>query len=187
MVTETAEITAAKLTCQDYFDLDAPEGERYELIDGELIKLESPTEAHQGVSIALSSRMHIFTHANGLGLILHAPYDVVLSETDVVQPDILFVSNERARIRTPDNIQGAPDLLVEILLPSSAKRDWRDKFDLYAKRGVKEYWIIDPINPAIWITRLENGARETSGPYIEGDTASSSALAGFSVKVDDIF
>ncbi len=187
MVTETAEITAGKLTCQDYFDLDAPEGVRYELIDGVLIRLESPNRAHQEVSIALSSRMHIFTHTNELGIVLHAPFDVLLSDTDVVQPDILFVSNERAHIQTPDNIQGAPDLLVEILLPSSAKRDWRDKFDLYAKRGVKEYWIIDPINPAIWITRLENGGTATSGPYIEGDTVSSTALAGFSVKVDDIF
>ena len=187
MVTATTEITATKLTCQDYFDLDAPEGARYELIDGVLTMAAAPNEAHQIVIGALGVRMYVFSDDNGLGKVFFSPYDVVLSDTDVVQPDLLFVSNERSYIRTPANIQGAPDLVVEVISPSSERRDWRIKRELYARHGVKEYWLIDPINPAIWITRLENGARETSGPYIEGDTASSSALAGFSVKVDDIF
>ncbi len=187
MVIETAEITAGKLTCQDYFDLDAPEGERYELIDGELIMAAAPNEAHQIVGAELGSLMHIFTKANALGRVIFAPYDVVLSETDVVQPDILFVSNERSYIRTPANIQGAPDLVVEIISPSSERRDWRDKRELYARHGVKEYWLIDPINRIIWLMLLRRGVLEIVGTYGEGDTVSSSALAGFSVKVDDLF
>ena len=178
-------ITTSKLTYQDYLNMDGDE--RYELIDGELIVLPTPNTAHQLTSIALSSAMHIFERANELGMVLHAPYDVILSDTDVVQPDILFVSNERAHIRTPANIRGAPDLVVEILSPSSTSRDWREKFELYSKHGVKEYWIVDPPNRVVWLALLRGGALEIAGTYGIGDTVSSSVLAGFSVKVDDIF
>ena len=178
-------ITATRLTYQDYLSMDGDE--RYELIDGELIMVGAPNEAHQSVSIELGSRMHIFSKANELGRVLLAPYDVLLSDTDVVQPDILFVSNERAHIRTPANIRGAPDLVVEILSLSSARRDWSDKFELYSKHGVKEYWIIDPANRVVWLALFRGGALEIAGTYGIGDTVSSTILAGFSVKVDDIF
>ena len=190
MVTATTEITATaarKLTVQDYFDLDAPDGERYELINGVLIMVGSPNFAHQTVVGALGTRMYAFSEGNDLGDVVFSPFDVVLSDTDVVQPDLLFVSNEREEIITPANVQGAPDLVVEILSPSSSRRDWREKLALYAKYGVKEYWIIDPINRVIWLMLLRRGALEIAGQYGEGDTVSSTALAGFSVKVDDLF
>ena len=190
MVTATEERTATaatKLTVQDYFDLDAPEGERYELINGVLIMVGSPNFAHQRSSVKLVVRMETFADERDLGWVVSAPFDVLLSDTDVVQPDILFVSKERAEIITPANARGAPDLVVEILSPSTSSRDWREKFDLYAKHGVKEYWIIDPINRIIWLMLLRRGVLETAGEYGEGDTVSSTALAGFSVKVDDLF
>ena len=178
-------IAATNLTYQDYLNMDGDE--RYELIDGELILIPSPNQAHQTSSISLGSAMHIFSKANGLGIVLLAPFDVLLSDTDVVQPDILFASNARAHIRTPDNIQGAPDLVVEITSPSSAIRDWREKMDLYAKHGVKEYWIVDPENRIVWLTLPRGGVLKIAGTYGIGDTVSSSVLAGFSVKMDDIF
>ena len=190
MVTATEEITATaarKLTVQDYFDLDAPEGERYELINGVLIMAAAPNEAHQRSSIKLGGRMEMYADERDLGRVYNAPFDVLLSDTDVVQPDILFVSKEREEIITPANVQGAPDLVVEILSPSSSRRDWREKLALYAKHGVKEYWIIDPINRVIWLMLLRRGALEIMGTYGEGATVSSTALAGFSVKVDDLF
>ena len=178
-------IATAKLTYQDYLNMDGDE--RYELIDGELILIPSPNQAHQTSSISLGSAMHFFSKANGLGIVLLAPFDVLLSDTDVVQPDILFVSNARAHIRTPDNMQGAPDLVVEILSPSSASRDWHEKFDLYSEHGVEEYWIVDPANRVVWLTLPQGGVLKVAGTYGVGDTVSSSVLAGFSVKVDDIF
>ena len=178
-------ITATKLTYQDYLNVEGDE--RYELIDGELIMLPSPSAAHQRASIALGSRMFMFAEDRDLGWVLSAPFDVVLSDTDVVQPDLLFVSKEREEIITPDNIRGAPDLVVEILSPSSASRDWSDKLNLYSKHGVKEYWIVDPANRVVWLMLLRGGALEIAGTYGIGDTVSSSVLAGFSVKVDDIF
>ena len=79
-----------------------------------------------------------------LGRLFIAPLDVVLSATNVVQPDLVFISNARMHIITDANIQGAPDLVVEVLSPSTAARDWRTKHDLYAEHGVQEYWIVDP-------------------------------------------
>ena len=178
-------IAAAKLTYQDCLDMDGDE--RYELIDGELILIHSPNQAHQASSIALGSAMHIFSKANGLGIVLHAPFDVLFSDTDVVQPDIMFVSKEREEIITHANIQGAPDLVVEILSPSSVSRDWGAKMALYAEHGVKEYWIVDPMRRVVWLMLLRGGILEVEGTYGVGYTVSSSALAGFSVKVDDIF
>ena len=108
-----------KLTYEDY--AKTPEGERWELINGELIMPPSPKEAHQSSQINLGSRMFLFTQDSGLGKVYFAPFDVVLSDTDTVQPDLLFVSKERLHIITPDNVQGAPDLVAEIRSPSTAR------------------------------------------------------------------
>ena len=100
-------VTATKLTYQDY--LDTPGDERYELLDGELILVASPNRNHQTTSMELGSRMHSFAKENDLGWVFHAPYDVLLTESNVVQPDLLFISKERKHISTPANIQGAPE------------------------------------------------------------------------------
>ena len=178
-------VTTPRLTYQDYANMEGDE--RYELLDGKLILIPSPNTAHQTVSIALGSRMHSFVKEHDLGQVFHAPFDVLFTDTDVVQPDILFVSNEREHIRTPANIQGAPDLIVEILSPSSSRRDWRDKRGLYAEHGVKEYWIVDPANRIVWVLLLRDGALVDQGAYGEGDTVASTTLEGFSVSLDQIF
>ena len=178
-------VTTPRLTYQDYANLEGDE--RYELLDGELILLPSPNTAHQTVSVRIGYRMYSFVEENDMGRFFHAPFDVLFTDTDVVQPDLLFVSNEREDIITPANIQGAPDLIVEILSPSSSRRDWRDKRELYAEHGVKEYWIVDPANHIIWIMVLEDGTLEIAETCTEGDTVTSSTLEGFSVSLDDVF
>ena len=178
-------VTTPKLTYQDYVKLEGDE--RYELLDGELLLVGSPNENHQIASMKIGYRMYSFVEENDLGQVFHAPYDVLFTDTDVVQPDILFVSNEREHIRTPANIQGAPDLIVEILSPSSSRRDWRDKRELYATHGVKEYWIVDPTNRIAWVMLLQDGTLEIEETYTEGDTITSTTLDGFSVSLDEIF
>ena len=178
-------VTTPKLTYQDYANLEGDE--RYELLDGDLILVGSPNEDHQIASLELATQMNIFVKENNLGRVFTAPYDVLFTDTDVAQPDILFVSNEREHIRTPANIQGAPDLIVEILSPSSSRRDWRDKRELYAEHGVREYWIVDPANHIVWIMLLRGGVLEEQGTYGEGDTVTSLTLEGFSFGVDEIF
>ena len=115
------------------------------------------------------------------------PYDVVLDDFNVVQPDILFVSSERARIITEDNIRGAPDLIIEILSPSTARRDRTQKRDLYARREVKEYWQADTDAKSVTVLTLENGVYRIAGIYTEGQTLTSPLLQSFTLNIATIF
>ena len=177
--------TTPRLTYQDYANLESDD--RYELLDGKLILLDSNSRDHQSVSISLMSEMYVFVKENDLGSVYVAPFDVLFTDTDVVQPDILFISREREHILTQANVQGAPDLIVEILSPSSSTRDWRAKRELYASHGVREYWIIDPTNRIVSILLLQDGVLEIDQTHTEDDTATSTVLDGFSVSLDSIF
>ena len=126
-----------------------------------LVALSSPEEFHQRVSILLGAKLFLVHIEHSLGRVYHAPFDVVLSDMDVVQPDLIFVSNERADIITPANIQGAPDLVVEILSPSTAARDKTFKRSLYARHGITEYWMVDLTEKTITVLRL--GERRIRG------------------------
>ena len=174
-----------KLTYRDY--ANTPDDERYELLDGELIRMPSPAEIHQRVSILLGWKLIEFVTATGLGRVYQAPFDVVLSDTDVVQPDLVFISNERAHVLTAANVRGAPDLVVEILSPSSAERDRSVKRALYARRGVKEYWIVDTEARTVAVLLLQDGGFEAAATYGEGNTLTSPTLRGFALPVADLF
>ena len=178
-------VTTPRLTYQDYVNMEGDE--RYELLDGELILVASPNRDHQMASMKIGYRMFSFVEENDLGWVFDAPFDVLFTDTDVAQPDLLFVSKEREVIITHANIQGAPDLIVEILSPSSSRRDWRDKRELYAVHGVREYWIVDPANRIVWVMLLRDGVLEIEETYTEGDAITSSTLEGFSISLDEIF
>ncbi len=174
-----------KFTYADY--LNAPEDKRYELLDGDLVALSSPEELHQSVSIWLGAKLVQFAVENRLGRIYHAPFDVVLSDMDVVQPDLIFVSNERTDIITSANIQGAPDLVVEILSPSTAARDKTFKRSLYARHGIAEYWMVDLTEKTITILRLGERGFEDVDTCGEGETLTSPTLQGFTLNLNGIF
>ena len=174
-----------KFTYEDY--LSTSDDERYELLDCVLIMPPAPNTAHQSVQTELGWRMARFVRERGLGHFFFAPTDVVLSETDVVQPDLLFISGERAGIITPANIQGAPDLIVEIRSDSTAERDETLKRQLYAERGVQEYWLVDPDAATIAVLLLRGDAYAEETVYSMGQTLTSPTLAGFSVNLDEIF
>ena len=122
-----------------------------------------------------------------MGEVFIAPTDVILSQTDVVQPDILFVSKERSYIITDDNIRGAPDLAVEVLSPSTAQRDRTLKRTLYALHGVPEYWQADSDAKNVAVLTLVNGEYKVAGIYGEGQTLVSPLLPGFTLEIDKIF
>ena len=175
----------AKFTYEDY--LNAPEDKRYELLDGELVPIPALGERHQSISILLGSKLVQFASENSLGRVYHAPFDVVLSDVDVVQPDLLLVSNERDHIITPANIQGAPDLVVEILSPSTAERDKTFKRALYAKHGVNEYWMVDTAEKDITVLLLGERGYEVVDVYGEGEILISPTLQGFTLNIGDLF
>lgn len=176
---------AAKLTYEDY--RNTPEDERCELLDGELVMAPTPNIAHQRVCGRLGRRLAEFVEERDLGEVFRAPTDVLLSDTDVVQPDILFISKGRADIITADNVQGAPDLVVEVLSPTTARRDWRDKLDLYSRHEVREFWLVDPQTEIVWVLLPNEGSLEVANIYGEGDTLASSILEGFTLDLNELF
>ena len=177
--------STGKLTYEDY--AKTPDDERWELLNGELTRMPSPVESHQLLIVDLGTPIHIFVKERSLGRVIFAPYDVVLSDTVVVQPDILFVSNERAHIRTRANIQGAPDLVVEVLSPSTAQKDRTIKLDLYAQHGVKECWLVDPDSMTVMVLLMGRSRFELVGVYGRGQTLISPTLHGFTLDLDEIF
>ena len=174
-----------KLTYEDYASL--PDDERYELIDGELIPMPSPKWLHQLLQAKIFGPLFNFVYGGSWGDIVVAPMDVLLTPFDVVQPDLIFVSSARAHIITEDNIRGAPDLLIEILSPSTERRDRIVKRDLYARHGVGEYWLIDPYAKTATVLILGANGYDTHAVYGEGDTLTSPTLAGFALNLSDLF
>ena len=173
------------LTYEDYARL--PDDERYELIAGELTSMPSPKEIHQVISGTLFLSVGAFVKAKKLGKIYFAPFDVILSDADVVQPDLIFVSSERSRIITEDNVRGAPDLVVEILSPSTADYDRTVKRDLYARHGVSEFWLVDPYARTVTVLILGADGYDTHAVHGEGDTLLSPSLAGFTLNLSELF
>ncbi len=174
-----------KFTYQDY--RNAPEDKRYELLDGDLVVVPAPKEVHQRVLMNLSYLLLQFIRQAKSGHFYVAPFDVVLSDTDVVQPDLLFVSNERSHIITDENIQGAPDLVVEILSPSTAERDRTYKRALYAKYGVGEYWLVDTDAKSVTVLIQSDHGFTPAGTYGEGHVLISPTLRNFTLDPVEIF
>jgi Uma2 family endonuclease len=175
------------LELKTYDDLIAmpDDGNRYELLSGEIVMSPAPKTAHQRISMRLSNILFEHVFSNDLGEVFTAPIDVRFSEYNVVQPDLVFVSNERDDIVADDCVDGPPDLVVEILSPSTRVSDLVAKSTLYAASGVAEYWIVDPDTETIAVFQLVNGQYQ-SRPHREGIILSS-VLPGVEAKVAEVF
>lgn len=177
-----------KFTYEDYL-LFLEDGRRHELIDGEHYMTPAPSTRHQKVSINLSTILKNFLKQNRIGIVFAAPCDVVLSDLDVVQPDLLFVSAARASIITEKCIQGAPDLLIEILSETTRKTDEVIKRKLYERYGVREYWIVDPELEGLKVYRMtEQGyVRVAELTHEAGDILTTPLLPGLQIPMSEIF
>ncbi len=144
---------SVKLTFEDYL-LFPDDGKRHELIDGDHFVTPAPITKHQRISRKLTTALDAFVTRHRLGEVFCAPYDVVLSEVDVVEPDVLFVSAARSSIIGEARIEGGPDLVVEILSPGTRKTDEVTKRKRYEHFGIQEYWIVDPELETIKIYRM---------------------------------
>lgn len=173
------------LTYEDYCRM--PSGNRYELVEGDIRMTPSPSVFHQRISRRIEKVLLEWVERHGLGEVLHAPIDVVLSEHNVVQPDILYVARERLGIIKEANIQGAPDLVVEILSPSNAEWDRVTKRRVYARFGVREFWIVDPEGRNIEVCVFRDCELKTFQVYPPGTRLSSPLLNDFTLDVAEVF
>ncbi len=178
-------IEKRKYTSEDY--LKTPDDERYELIEGELLMTPSPIPRHQRISGRLDFELRKFVTENDLGEVFYAPCDVFLDNENVVQPDILFISKDRLNIIGKKNIEGAPDIVIEIISENTAYRDLVQKKRLYAKFGVKEYWIVVPGEELIEVYILKNNTFILYKTYSKDDTLESLYLKGLKIGLKNIF
>jgi Uma2 family endonuclease len=156
-------------TYDEYARLPQPSevrGTRFEVIDGELYVTPGPSLRHQRIFTDLVTRLNVFVQSNRVGEVFGSPFDVLFGEGDYVEPDIMFVRSGREDIVTERGIEGPPDLLVEVLSPSTAERDLGIKLDRYRLFGVAQYWVIDPEERRVLVWRLAEGASAplTLGP-----------------------
>lgn len=164
------------------------DGYRYEVLDGELFMTPPPTIEHQSALLNLVVKMANFVMERRLGKVLTAPCGVRLPGQSVpIQPDIFFVSAGRRNIVGKEYVEGAPDLVIEVLSPSNWLYDRREKMQAYQHAGVAEYWIVDPRAQTIDVFALEQDQYTLLAQYASGASASSRILPGFVISVDDVF
>ena len=171
-------------TYEDYYRLE--DGQRHEVIDGNLLMSPAPDTWHQNWLNDINIFLSQFVKQRSLGQIFIAPVDVVLDPENTVQPDIIFVSAANAGIIQRPAIFGTPELLVELISPSSVRRDRYDKKDLYARFGVKEYWIGDPANKSLEILTLKEGRYDLHCAAEVQGKLTSLVLAGLEFDLTDI-
>ncbi len=173
-------------TYQDYLLLP-DNGNRYEILEGELVMSPSPATIHQRISRRLVALLLAYVEQNRAGELFYAPYDVIFSNTNVVQPDILFVRSENSTIITEKNIQGAPDLIIEIISPATAYYDLIVKKELYETYGVNEFWLVDPSRNWVEVYELRKGKYELHTRAEKTGKIQSVVLEHFQMNLEDLF
>jgi Uma2 family endonuclease len=163
------------------------DGNQHELFDGELVMTPSPRPRHQDIVVKLTTRLAAYMEPRSLGKLYVAPLDTIMDEYTVVQPDILFVSRERVAEVVKEWIEGAPDLVVEVLSPSTFHKDLRRKMGVYSQFGVKEYWIVDPEEQTIALYERAGEKLQLTRQFAAGETFRSPLLPGFELEVQSIF
>ncbi len=175
-----------KLTYEQFRQLP-DDGKRYELIRGEVHWTPSPTTRHQFIVLNLAKSLVSYLDANPRGEAAIAPLDVRLSSDTAVQPDLIFVSNAKAGIILEEYIVGPPDLVVEVLSPSTAAHERAAKIALYAEAGVLEVWLIDAQAKTVEILKLEGNKYLVDAILTPGQTLSSRQFSGWNLALKDLF
>lgn len=169
----------------DHYRALPPEAPRMELIDGEYVVAPSPNRRHQKAVGMFHFLLMEYFRKNAIGQVLLAPFDVYLSQSDVLQPDLLVVLNNHADRLQLDGVHGAPDIVVEIASPGTAGRDLTLKMEIYQRSGVPEYWYADPQTGTVALYRLQEKGERTL--FSNTDSLVSALLPGFQAKLADIF
>lgn len=179
-----------RLTYDDFL-LFPDDGQRHELIDGVHYVTPSPVTRHQVLvgRLYFAIEAHLRGHRSQ-GEVYLAPFDVVLSHWDVVEPDLLVIGGEQREILTEKNVQGPPALVVEVLSPGTRRRDERLKRDLFDRTGVREYWLVDPDANRVTLYRRAGGGAFEQMPILSAEAGSvltTPVLPGLTLALDELF
>lgn len=179
-----------RLTYDDFVRFP-DDGLRHELIDGVHYVTPSPATRHQQLSGRLFLAIGIYLEAHPeAGHLFYAPFDVIFSRWDVVEPDLIFVAADQLDILTNANVQGAPAMVIEILSPGTRRRDLGIKRDLFERGGVREYWVVDPKIEDVAVYRQDAGGRLVSAGSLtaaDGSVLSTPLLPGFDLPLAKLF
>jgi Uma2 family endonuclease len=175
-------------TYEDYKRLP-DDGQRYEIIEGVLYMVAAPNFDHQYTVGEVFVALRTYVRERQLGIVISAPFEVHLPDiARPVQPDVIFVASERAPRPGAADFTGAPDLIVEVLSPSTARTDRLVKFSAYERAGVREYWLVDPRTHSVEVYSLsEDGVYEMVGQHLLGEMVTSTVLSELALPVDDLF
>ncbi len=185
------EVLHKKLTYKEFREMEFDDNDpfEYELINGELVKKQSPTFRHQRISTIIENLLFNYAQKTKAGMMLHAPLDVVLDDGNAYHPDVFFIKAERSFVinEAEQIIIGAPDLVVEILSKGTAIYDKGDKKDTYEKYGVREFWLVDPLSKSVEIYAYVEQQFKLTQYAAESGTMKSLVLEGLEFQVEDIF
>lgn len=163
-------------------------GRRYEIIHGVLYVANAPGFDHQFAVAKLTSRFDLFVSERKLGVVLNAPFEVHLTEMSrPVQPDVLFIRAAQQLEPGAQFFAGTPDLIVEVISPSSFRLDRRTKFDLYEQAGVLEYWLVDPKTRSVEVHTLARGEYALLGQFTHDELIQSNVLPGIHLAASTLF
>jgi len=178
-----AKSTRQRWTYSEFARLPSEGSTRHEIIDGELCVTQSPTGRHQRIVTDMVTLLNVFVRSNDLGEVFVSPLDVLFAEGDYLEPDILLVRNDRTHLVTDRGVEGPPDLVVEVLSPSTAARDRGIKLERYRLYGVGEYWVVDPDGRTVEIWKL---AESAEAPLVLGaaDTLDWAPASEVSLGID---
>ena len=182
---DTSQTATSPVTWEQYAAMP-DDGNRYEVIGGELHMAPAPRFVHQRTLLRLASILDALAEEHDLGVVSCAPTDVILCDTDIVQPDILFIDKDRLDI-IDDQVNGSPDLVVEILSPATRRRDMTEKLALYATHGVPHYWIVNPDDQILIVYRLSGKSYNRVAVHQGDDQFQSALFAGATIDLGRVW
>lgn len=184
------ELLERKITVQELRDMEFPDNDPfiYELINGVLMKKQAPTSRHQTAVLSIASAFKVLTIEKQNGFAFTSPIDVFFDKYNNTQPDVLFIKKERDFLIDPTNgIVGSPDIIVEVISPSSVKTDKKDKKALYLEFGVKEFWLVDPVYQTLILYVLNNNQYDIKQELFSEGKIESSVLPELNLDLKQVF
>jgi len=177
-----------KFTYQDYLELPEEPGYRFEVLEGTLVKEPSPSVLHQRVSRRLQRILEdYFWETDAKGEVFDAPLDVTFGDLTVVQPDLFYVTEDQTPLVKDTRIDGAPTLVVEILSPSTSRKDRLQKLRLYQTARVKHYWLVNPEEKTLECFALRNGAYALAASGMDEEVVEHPDFAGLSIPLKSLW